>query len=449
MNKKNLVGSLVTASAVTLLAGSALAGNGALLGVGTGYPLINFNTGTSPSATYNGTTLSITGIPVFVTFTSGGPAEFVTPGGLTINANIDAAGIFSSGTFSISGSVTDTKGTGSTGDDVSYGGILLSGSVANYGIVDLGAADLADFLMDATGGSMLARVGGSGADIGASVTLEGSTFAGTFDSNWSAVVTKGDIGPPGTGFCQFANPALGDAGLCTVFQMGAAKVSMSNGDPTGDFGNLCMSDNSSLSMSGGQVVLGDAYLGSPVSVSMSGTTQIVGQVIQPFDLTAQRNAALTTSADKAALSCDQNVGALTTAGTITATKDGENVICASKITLNKTVTLADGGYNGVSFVINVTGDFKLSGGPGGQIRTQAPLAPQNVLINVLGTGADVKTSGGGNVSIVDGTILAPYRKIGLAPGRVNGQVMSTKDITLSSGAIVECVVPTFSPPEQP
>ena len=45
------------------LAGSALAGNGALLGVTTGYPLINFVAATVPQgASYNGSALSVTGI---------------------------------------------------------------------------------------------------------------------------------------------------------------------------------------------------------------------------------------------------------------------------------------------------------------------------------------------------------------------------------------------------
>ena len=39
---------------------------------------------------------------------------------------------------------------------------------------------------------------------------------------------------------------------------------------------------------------------------------------------------------------------------------------------------------------------------------------------------------------IDGSILAPYRKIALAPGLVNGQIMSTLDITLSSGSYANC-----------
>ena len=185
-----------SALAGIFLAGSALAGNGALLGVTTGYPLINFVAATVPQgASYNGTTLSVTGMPVFITFAPSGAAEFISGGALSISANINAAGTFSSGTFSITGSVIDTMGTPGTGDDVSYSGTLLSGTVTNYGIINLGSTDLADFAMKATGGSLLAKVGGLNAAIGASVTLEGSTFAGSFASTWSATTTRGDVGP--------------------------------------------------------------------------------------------------------------------------------------------------------------------------------------------------------------------------------------------------------------
>jgi choice-of-anchor A domain-containing protein len=238
--------------------------------------------------------------------------------------------------------------------------------------------------------------------------------------------------------CESANPVVDGAGLCTVFQMGAGKVTMSSGDPTGDFGNLCMAGGS-LSLSGGQIVKGDAYLGANVvKVSTWGPTAIQGDILRPFDLTTQVNAAKDASTSKGALACDQSLGDLKTARTIAATRSGENVICVNNIALNQVVTLSAAGHRAVSFVINVKGGFALSSGPGGQIRVQAPLEAKDVLVNVLGTGQDVKFSGGGNVSVVDGTILAPYRKISIAPGRVNGQIMSTLEISLSGGAIVEC-----------
>jgi len=177
-----------------LASASAWAGPGALLGLQVDYPRINFTEGlASQGAVYDGTTLSITSTPVFLTFTSGGTEEFVIGGNLTLTANIDAGGVLSGGTFSISGNVTDTDSS------TSYGGVLLSGTVADYGIIDVGVSggtDLADFQMDATAGSMLALFGGLGGDANLLVALEGSNFAGTFATPWSADRAKGDIGPP-------------------------------------------------------------------------------------------------------------------------------------------------------------------------------------------------------------------------------------------------------------
>lgn len=185
-----------TALAAVLLSAftGSWAGPGALLGLQVEYPRINFTEGlASQGATYDGTTLSITSTPVFLTFTAGGTEEFVGGGTLTLTATIDGGGVLSGGSFSISGNVTDTDSS------TSYSGVLLSGTVADYGIIDVGISggtDLADFRMDATAGSMLGLFGGSGGDTNLLVALEGSNFAGSFAGPWSADRAKGDVGPP-------------------------------------------------------------------------------------------------------------------------------------------------------------------------------------------------------------------------------------------------------------
>jgi len=61
-------------------------------------------------------------------------------------------------------------------------------------------------------------------------------------------------------------------------------------------------------------------------------------------------------------------------------------------------------------------------------------------------GGQVAFSGGGGgtgccKAIVDGTLLAPNRKIALSPGLVNGQVISGLDISIVSGSSVRCRCP--------
>jgi hypothetical protein len=184
----------MTVAVSCLLASTvALAGNGVLLGVQVAYPRVNFTEGlASQGAVYNGSVLTITSTPVFLTFSEGGTEEFILGGSLTLSANIDGGGALSGGTFSISGNVTDTA------TSAVYSGVLLSGTVADYGIIDVGipgGTDLADFSMNATSGSMLATAGGSGAAVNALVALEGSSFSGSFAASWSADRAKGDIGP--------------------------------------------------------------------------------------------------------------------------------------------------------------------------------------------------------------------------------------------------------------
>lgn len=84
------------------------------------------------------------------------------------------------------------------------------------------------------------------------------------------------------------------------------------------------------------------------------------------------------------------------------------------------------------FILNITGKFALTGG--GKIKVSGGALASNVLYNFIGTGSAVSFSGGGNSSQVDGTILAPQRKVQCAPGLVNGAIISGMDISLVSGA---------------
>ena len=60
------------------------------------------------------------------------------------------------------------------------------------------------------------------------------------------------------------------------------------------------------------------------------------------------------------------------------------------------------------------------------------------------SGGQVALNGGGGgtnccKAQIDGTLLAPLRNIALAPGLVNGAVISSKSISIVSGASVRCL----------
>ncbi len=176
-----------------LAANTAPAGNGALLGVQIDFPNIEFLSLAGQGATYDGTTLTITSTPVLLTFTSGGADEFIVGGSLTLTADIDSSGNFTGGSFTVDAvQVTDSATT------TTYTGPLLTGTVTDYGIIDVGpvgGTDLADFELNVTGGSLQGLFDAVGTTAGAQISLEGSDFSGSFASAWSATRAKGDIGP--------------------------------------------------------------------------------------------------------------------------------------------------------------------------------------------------------------------------------------------------------------
>ena len=242
------------------------------------------------------------------------------------------------------------------------------------------------------------------------------------------------------------NPLLGDAGYCTVLQLNGGQVAMSSGSITGILGDLCIAGTGKLSMSGGQFISGQAYLAAGATTAgPAGTTRVLGGVVYPADLSAQRNSALALASSAAALPCDRTLASLSKISTINPVHNGgQNVICVSsfQVASNQTVKLT--GSLGTSYIFNVTGTFKVNGSKnGGKVLVGDNVEQRDVLYNVIGAGTDVVLMGGGGGSIetinavVDGTILAPYRKIALNPGLVNGQILSAKDISMAGGSFVQ------------
>jgi hypothetical protein len=141
--------------------------------------------------------------------------------------------------------------------------------------------------------------------------------------------------------------------------------------------------------------------------------------------------------------CTQTFGSFNLGNNVTNTITGVvgvNVICVQDIVLN-TATINLTGPAGATFILNIRGKLVLNGSS--HIITSGGVRPKDVLYNVIGTGQDVAFTGGGGgvnccASSVDGTLLAPQRKINLSPGLVNGQVISGLDISIVSGSSVRC-----------
>ena len=164
-----------TTAVLMFLVGPAYGGgiNG-LLGVIPGVPQVDSTGVVGQGCTFvtngNGGTLTVTSTPGLYISLLG--LEFINPGGLlTINAELDAAGNVISGDIVING----TTPSGLT--DPMLTGDLVAIGLANLGTTP-GATDQGDFRFDVTGGSIPTAdpLWPAGSDIGATLTLEGSTY---------------------------------------------------------------------------------------------------------------------------------------------------------------------------------------------------------------------------------------------------------------------------------
>jgi len=268
-----------------------------------------------------------------------------------------------------------------------------------------------------------------------------------YGEGWGGALVNVDIpcgSPPPCTNCVDSALGLGAAAGTSVLELGAAQVSIT-GPPGGIIGDIAIAPNGKLSLTGSEYVTGTIRLGAGATFANSSSGSI-GGVQNNVDLTAQINAAYAANANDAALPCTQTFGTLNGSGITTITGGhGLNVICVKDISLSgKQVLLT--GPSDAKFIFNITGKLVLTGGGlGPQIRVDASagIQPSAVLYNLIGAGADVAFSGGGGgvsccAAIVDGTILAPYRKIALSPGLVNGEVISGMNISIVSGSSVRC-----------
>ena len=250
--------------------------------------------------------------------------------------------------------------------------------------------------------------------------------------------------PPPCTNCVDPVFGLGSAAGISVLELGASKVSIT-GPAGGILGNIDIAPKGQLSLTGSEYVAGTINLGVGATFANSSSGSI-GGIQQNVDLSGPINAAYAANANDANLPCTQSFTTLDgkSVKTITGTS-GLNVICVKDISLSGTQISLTGPAD-AKFIFNITGKLVLTGGGAGpQIRVDASkgIPTSAVLFNLIGTGQDVAFSGGGGgtsccAAIVDGTILAPYRKIALAPGLVNGEVISGLDISIVSGSSVRC-----------
>ena len=149
--------------------------------------------------------------------------------------------------------------------------------------------------------------------------------------------------------------------------------------------------------------------------------------------------AFAASSFAASLTPTATYGTIAANTTITETVAGNYVFDITKIDFSGGKALTLDAPAGSSYVLNISTGIVLTSG---SILVAGGLSSTNVLINYTGTDA-VTFSGGGNVSQVYGTILAPYAQVAIDPGVVFGSVIAAS-IKMSSGADI-VPVPEVTP----
>jgi hypothetical protein len=245
--------------------------------------------------------------------------------------------------------------------------------------------------------------------------------------------------------CVNPNLGLGTGAFGTVFQLGGGTVSIT-GPAGGIIGDVLIGPNGTLSMSGDEFITGIIKLAA--GAKFSNSAHFTPTVQTNVDLSAQITAAQNRSNSAATLPCDQTFAKIDgSIPTINATHSGVNVICIKDVTISgKQVFITNtSNFANVTFILNITGQFALTGGGNGpQIRAGTNVKPADILFNLIGNNTmQVAFSGGGGgtnccAAIIDGTLLALNRPIALSPGLVNGEVIGGKNISIVSGSAVKC-----------
>lgn len=195
INVKSAAWQLLAACLLTLpLARPAYA---TLLGVEPGVPKIGFQSSSGQGATFNAGTgvLNFSATPnyyqptastLFASWFSGSRSLQV---GFQINSSGVITGHRIGGDFVLTGTL-DIRSLGAT-----YTGTLLTGNIERFGFLNATGTtpDTMDFLFNITGGSMMSLY--SAGTLGMSMSLENSTFNGSFADSFSSTRIKGSAGP--------------------------------------------------------------------------------------------------------------------------------------------------------------------------------------------------------------------------------------------------------------
>ena len=235
----------------------------------------------------------------------------------------------------------------------------------------------------------------------------------------------------------------GDAGSFGVFDLGnGGKIDFTN--PQSEIeGSLGLGPNGIQNFADGQIT-GKYFVDPSANNSHSNNVKIAGGTVTQSLSPAVSNV-LNISSEAAGYTPTQSVpqninGSYTINGAYNTNQQVRNNNGLNIIDLNSINETGGGQYVTLSgssndyFLINVSGSIKLTHSGGG-IQVSGGVTPSHVFFNILSNTNDgLKVSG--NASLV-GTYVAPHAGIGLDPAQLEGEIISGKNIALTSGVWIK------------
>jgi hypothetical protein len=239
---------------------------------------------------------------------------------------------------------------------------------------------------------------------------------------------------------------LGAAAACRILQLGGGDVSLA-GRPGAVTGDVCMGPatrgRTQLNLVGQQVLTGDVHLGPGARLDQRKRASFQGAVHHDADLGAVLGDAALADEALAAAPCIE-LGRIEESRTLCG-MGGLNVFCADSIELGKGEVLRLDGGPEDAFVVKVARALTLKGGA--RIVAGPNVPPEHVLFHVEGRGKPVSLKGSRAASSLDGTVLAPERRVQLVRSTLQGSVVSGNGIHVGNGA--EVTGPSAACPSAP
>jgi hypothetical protein len=222
---------------------------------------------------------------------------------------------------------------------------------------------------------------------------------------------------------------IGSASSTSISMSGSSSVK-------GAVANVGVANAGNLNMSGSSLINGTLLLNTTGRLNRSGTSKVAGGVEQntTSDGILEQAVADALTASQSAAALPATITSVTSINitnpsqniTITGVS-GTNVLHITKLNITSGKLTLSAPYSG-SFILNVTGNFNLSGGS--RIVLAGDTTPSDVLYNIIGAGGNVSMSGGSTVS---GILLAPKRGISISTGIVTGEVIGGGGLISFSG----------------